>query len=43
MAESVESSILERATREAAMWEGNRYFEDAEKWTPYFLIVPTAA
>ena len=36
MAENVESSILERAIREAAMWEGSRYFSDAEKWTPYF-------
>ena len=36
MSDSVDSSILDRASREAAMWEGNRYFSDAEKWTPFF-------
>lgn len=36
MSNAVDGAILDRATREAAMWEGNRYFSDAEQWTPYF-------
>jgi len=36
MSEPVNATILDRASREAAMWEGNRYFSDAEQWTPFF-------